>query len=357
MAITLVTGLPGHGKTLYTLARYKEEAEKDQRPVFHNGIKDLNIPGWQEWDVNNWQDLPAGALLIVDECQFIFPVRGRGQPPEFIEKLATHRHLGIDFVIITQNPMLIDPFVRRLIDRHFHVVRKFGTHFATIHEFANGCRDNVHNNRKDSIRHEWKYPKHVFEWYKSAEQHTVKRRIPARVFVLLAVPIVFAGLVFTAYNRLNPESQKERAEQQVGVTSKDPASAGSTVPGTDPGAVPSTGGTSPVGGMTVDQYVASYTPRVPDLPHTSPAYDELTKPKLVPYPAACIASRSRCACYTQQATLMPTSDHLCRQIVEKGFFIAWDNNPTVPVDAATSAGPSAVVPNGPDSNPQPSRVL
>ncbi len=224
MAITLVTGLPGHGKTLYTLARYKEEAEKDQRPVFHNGIKDLNIPGWQEWDVNNWQDLPAGALLIVDECQFIFPVRGRGQPPEFIEKLATHRHLGIDFVIITQNPMLIDPFVRRLIDRHFHVVRKFGTHFATIHEFANGCRDNVHNNRKDSIRHEWKYPKHVFEWYKSAEQHTVKRRIPARVFVLLAVPIVFAGLVFTAYHRLNPESQKERAEQQSGVTSKDPAS-------------------------------------------------------------------------------------------------------------------------------------
>lgn len=342
MAITLVTGLPGHGKTLYTLARWKEEAEKDQRPVFHNGIKDLNIPGWQEWDVNNWQDLPAGALLVVDECQFVFPVRGRGQPPEFIEKLATHRHLGIDFVIITQNPMLIDPFVRRLIDRHFHVVRKFGTHFATIHEFANGCRDNVHNNRKDSIRHEWKYPKQVFEWYKSAEQHTVKRRIPARVFVLLAVPVVFVGLVFVAYQRLNPDAQKERVELATGAP---PGSVAGAPPGTAP-ALPPAGASSPVG-MTVDQYIAAHTPRVPDLPHTAPAYDDLTKPKLVPYPAACIASQSRCACYTQQATLMPTSDDLCRQIVEKGYFVAWDNAPAVPVDAAS--GPAAVLPNGAES--------
>jgi len=45
MPITLVTGLPGHGKTLYTLARWKPEAEKSGRPVFHNSIPGLSIPG------------------------------------------------------------------------------------------------------------------------------------------------------------------------------------------------------------------------------------------------------------------------------------------------------------------------
>jgi len=53
MPITLITGLPGHGKTLYTLARFKEEAEKAGRPVFHNGINGLNILGWQVWDPEN----------------------------------------------------------------------------------------------------------------------------------------------------------------------------------------------------------------------------------------------------------------------------------------------------------------
>ena len=147
MPITLVTGLPGHGKTLYSLARWKEEAEKDNRPVFHNGIKGLNLPGWQTWEPDNWEQLPPNALMVIDECQKAFPVRGRGQPPAWIENLSTHRHLGVDFVVITQNPMLMDSFVRRLVDRHFHIVRKFGTHFVTIHEFVNGCKENVDKSR------------------------------------------------------------------------------------------------------------------------------------------------------------------------------------------------------------------
>lgn len=78
--------------------------------------------------MQKWQELPAGALMIVDEAQFPFKVTGRGQTPEWVEKLATHRHLGLDFVLITQNPMLLDTFPRKLVDRHFHVIRKFGTH-------------------------------------------------------------------------------------------------------------------------------------------------------------------------------------------------------------------------------------
>lgn len=320
MPITLVTGLPGHGKTLYTLARWKSEAEKDGRPVFHNGIRGLKVPGWQEWKPEEWEQLPSGALLVIDECQFVFPVRGRGQPPEWIEKLATHRHLGLDFVIITQNPMLMDPFVRRLVDRHFHVVRKFGTHFATIHEFVNGCNDNVHKSRKDAIRHEWRYPKDVFEWYESAEVHTVKRRLPAKFWVLLASPLVFAALAYTAYTRLNPDAQVKRAEESIGVQGGPKLSDGSSAPGQHSAAVPKP--------MTREEYLAAYTPRLPGFPHTAPVYDDVTKPTQAPYPAACISSAKKCECYSDQGTQLMMDDHTCRSIAKGGFYKNWGGEPT-----------------------------
>lgn len=316
MPITLVTGLPGHGKTLYTLARFKDEAEKAGRRVFYSGIPDLKVPGWEEFDVEKWEDLPAGSLCILDEAQFKFPTRGRGTPPPHVEKLATHRHLGLDFVLITQNPMLIDSFVRRLVDRHFHVVRKFGTHFATIHEFVNGAKDNVEKSREGSIRHEWRYPKDVFEWYKSAEVHTVKRRIPAKVWVLATIPVVLAGTIWFAWQRLNPDSVAERTTGAEAISQAE--GPGIRQPGTEPSVAVSTFDL-----VSPGQYLQARMPRFAGLPHTAPIYDELTKPSVVPVPAACVSNGDRCQCYTQQATKLSVPDDVCRQIVLGGYFVDW----------------------------------
>lgn len=314
MPITLVTGLPGHGKTLYTLARWKDEAAKAGRPVFHNDIKGLNIPGWQVWDTKDWQNLVAGSIMVIDEAQFAFPVRGRGEPPEHVAKLAVHRHLGIDIIVITQNPMLLDSFVRRLVDRHFHVVRKFGTHNATVHEYPNGVKENVATSREGSIRHEWRYPKDVFSLYQSAEMHTVKRRIPMRVWLLLALPVVLAGLIAFIYWRMKPENVQKRMDEQVGITTPRQGAGGAQMAQQQKAAV-----LSPL------EYAEAYQPRVEGLPHTAPAYDKVTEPKEAPYPAACLASTKRCHCYSQQGTKLATPDSLCRQIADGGFFIAWTN--------------------------------
>lgn len=328
MPITMVTGLPGHGKTLYSLSRWKPEAEKEGRPVFHNNIPGLNIPGWQVWDVQKWEELPAGAILVVDEAQFAFPVTGRGQTPQWVQNLATHRHKGVDLVVITQDPMLVDPFVRRLVDRHFHVVRKFGTKWATIHEFANGVRDNVSKNRKDSIRHEWRYQKEVYSWYKSSELHTVKRRIPMRVWLgvgMIPLFLVFAGI---AYYRLKPENA---ARLISGNSDQVETKQGTSLPGQS-GVPPGRRDQA----LSPLEYAAAYQPRVSGLAHTAPVYDEVTKPVQAPYPAACVSMRSVCRCYTQQGTRLDTGDEICKQIVAGGFFVAW-NQPVaqaVPTQAA-----------------------
>jgi len=319
MPIVAVTGLPGHGKTLFTISRWKEIGEKDGRPIFYNGIKGLTL-AWQEWEVEKWQDLPPGAIFIIDEAQLRLKVHGRGQLPEWIEHLSVHRHGGIDIVLITQNPMMLDPFVRRLVDRHFHVSRKFGMQRAVVHEFPTGINENVAKVRAGSIRHDWKYPREAYAWYKSAELHTVERRIPLKIWLGLGAAVGGVVLIGVSAYLMQPKRVAHAEE---------PASAHSQANDLSPGAGGASPGAPGQAGrqqMTPAEYVAAYTPRLEGLPHTAPIYDGVTQPQQAPYPAACLSSAKRCQCYTQQGTRMDMQEALCRRLADGGFFMAWAPN-------------------------------
>lgn len=333
MPITLITGLPGHGKTLYALSRYRHIHEAppkgEARPVFHasgqsdkakrseiHGIPDLALP-WDAIDPLQWAQCPANSVVVIDEAQFVFgPRAGRSEPPEYVAQLATHRHLGVDLVLITQHPKLLDPFVLRLVDRHFHVIRKFGTAWATVHEFANGVRETVDRSRKDSIRHDWRYPKDVFSLYKSAEVHTVKARIPAKVFVMLGmIPLAIGFGLYAAY-RLNPANAAHSAKPGTGQSGSDQAaSAPGAASAGAPGQRPSSAGV----------WASSLTPRVAGLPHTAPAYDRLTVPVEAPYPAYCVdlGPHYQCKCYSQRGTNLDAPRATCESIAKGGFFAYW----------------------------------
>lgn len=100
--------------------------------------------------------------------------------------------------------------------------------------------------------------------------------------------------------------------------------------------------------MTTMEYVASYAPRIEGLTHTAPRYDEITKPTEAPYPAACIATKRECKCYTQQGTRLDTPGDLCRQIVAAGFFMEWESNKA----KSGLTGGDQVKPIGPEPNAQ-----
>lgn len=320
--IVLVTGLPGAGKTLFTLDWVKQKSEKELRPVFYARIRGLKIPGWQLIDPYKWMDCPANSIIVVDECQqaedptdpkspTLFGVRQRGAtPPAWAAALEVHRHRGVDLVIITQDPMLLDAHDRKLVGLHFHVKRTFGLQRATVHEF-NGCRPNVAQSQSGSVRREWSYPKDVFEYYESAEVHTVKARVPPRVFLFLALPFLIVGVCWYAYVRfLDPNKVVE------------------PVPGSLAALTSSAAASSPAAAavnapMSAAQYLARYDARVEGLDYTAPAYDDLTKPVVAPFPAACVAAGDRCVCYSQQATVLEVGPDLCRSIVQRGFFVAW----------------------------------
>lgn len=307
--ITLITGQPGAGKTLFGLTFVRELAAKEKRPVYYSGIKDLKLAWLGLENAEEWFKVPQGSIVVIDEAQRIFRPRGAGAVvPKHVSELETHRHHGIDIFIITQHPMLVDTNVRRLVGRHFHVVRSFGLKRATVHEWGE-VKEQCDKSREGSIRHEWSYPRDVFALYHSAEVHTHKARVPARVFVLLALPLLLAGLVWVVVKwwqqsgsahpdkALEAKAATKAAATQVRVAS---------------------------GKLSAAEWVAEQQPRVPGLAYTAPVYDDVTKPVRAPYPAACIAFKARCGCYSEQGTRLDMPEQLCRQIVERGFYVAWE---------------------------------
>lgn len=331
MTIELQTGLPGACKTQYTLWRIEAQRKKTGRPVFYSGIPidPEKLPDWQPVDAKEWHKCPPESIVVIDEAQRLFRPRPNGSAvPAYEEALETHRHGGIDLVLITQKPRLVSIGVRELVGRHLHAVRHFGMERSTIHEWAE-CKLNT-SSRADSIKHQFKFKPEVFGWYKSAEVHTVERKIPFKVWLLVSMPVLLLALSFWLWRFLAHKSEANHAAQTTATAAAVPAAAQPA---------------GPAGGhggehLTVRDYLASYAARVPGLAFTAPAYDEVTKPVRAPYPAACVASANRCQCYSQQATKLDVSVMLCRRISAGGFFMAWDEKKP---DAAISSGSGQTV--------------
>lgn len=220
--IYLITGVPGSGKTLYAVSTLvqklasetlKKRGKEIQRRIVVDGVPDLIIPHERMAEVDdqtmsaegdsilNWPTwCRPGDILVVDEVQRYWRPRGMGtKPPDMIKALETHRHLGVDFVIITQNPMLIDQNVRRLVGRHQHIRRLFGMQRAVIYDW-DGCSMDVHRTKSATVTM-WAYPKSAYSLYKSSELHTKQRqKIPPWLIVPvlgLALGIAVAPTAFS----------------------------------------------------------------------------------------------------------------------------------------------------------------
>lgn len=326
MAITLITGLPGHGKGLYSLDIVNKLEKSSGRPVYYHNVKDLNLK-WHQLDKpQEWVNCPEGSIILLDEAWQSFPLRPNAQiPPDFVAQLATHRHKGYDIFIVTQQPTQLDTFVRKLIDKHFHVVRKFGAESANVHEFV-GLNSDPQKSRKNSIKHSYKYNKQIYNWYKSAEVHTVQTNRPMRIYFLwFGVPLLLAASFYFVNQKLNPVT----GDIATGMKEQFVLERGAIDP------LPNENPQQQQQQRPVLNYVEAHTAELVDFPHTAPAFVEVTKPVVAPYPAACVIMRSAgCRCYTQQGTRLDTSKDVCMQIVERGFFIEWEQK--APVQSQTA---------------------
>ncbi|MFT3717219.1 zonular occludens toxin domain-containing protein [Pseudorhodoferax sp.] len=204
--ITVITGQPGAGKTalcverfLMTLAAkgYEEKAiDPDGNEVTvrrriltnvngllldHEKIDDALLATWHEW-------VKPGDLIVFDEVQKPWPytVMNKAQD-KCITELETHRHYGIDFILMTQHPMLCNSAVHRLAGQHLHVRKLGNSRFATVYEWDGVSRTLSY--KAAFAKKPWRRGKEVEKTYKSSSLHTRQRR---------AVPTVLFGVLFAA---------------------------------------------------------------------------------------------------------------------------------------------------------------
>ncbi|GLX85845.1 hypothetical protein tloyanaT_20970 [Thalassotalea loyana] len=359
--IYLVTGKPGNGKTLNTIKEiyenyictrkltFKEKLlwnikgvfpkpDENHRPVFYYNINQLDhdvIPfkPTTEEAIRDWKKFPKDAIIIVDECQEIFRARTntRETIPEFITDLERHRHYGLDFFLITQNPTMIDTHVRKLTYRHINYYRPRGGKLVVRAE-----SDTVFNpdNRKevgDLSSKAFRLPSKYFKVYKSAEVHTHKFKMPKQVYVLLAVLVGIYFLVDYLYNLMSSQDLRKKNTSNTDTTKSSNVIGGNSdvTNAVKNGTVDTTKMMIGRGReyMSEEEYFEIHKPRIAGLPHTAPIYDNVNSPKLSPKPKSCgfieYDGKSDCFCYTEQMTrITGMSDSQCMYIVKNGLFDA-----------------------------------
>jgi zona occludens toxin len=330
-SITLITGVPGNGKTLRAVW-YIREAVKAGEQVYVCNLNGLNIDGAMPFeDPWKWEELPAGSILVVDEAQKFWRAgvtetvndARTGKPekivPRNIQAMETIRHVGIRLIILTQSPSLIHLNIRQLVGLHEHLVRENGKQLATVYR-ASKVIDNVRSPRALLAEdHEsWAFPADCYGLYKSAEVHTVKRTISSKMKRGLMLACVAAALLGYAYwNGKNLFGKKD--EPQAGAAAA-PAQAG---------AMAATGAPAKDGSVVKYDsplaYAKAHLPRFNSMPWTAEVYDQrptTADPQLFcmsSMPSAEEGGEPSCTCLTEQGTRYEMSQPECRRVARHGL--------------------------------------
>lgn len=291
--ITVITGTPGAGKTLYAIeklllpllgktvkGRADDGSEVEYPRTIYTNINGLLIDhelingsdnqGLQDW--HKWAK--PGSVIVFDEVQKVWPPRANGSKvPDHVQELDTHRHKGVDFILITQSVMNVDRHIHALGGRHLHVRRVGNMKAAVVYEWDHVSKSLMYS--KSISKSPWRYSSKVFKLYKSSELHTKQpRKVPTLIwFVLMGVITLMAGgpMYFERMkSRLNPDVQAQNVANQKPAKSE-------------------IGGSEPKQADTV-----------PVVAVVSAAEPEKPLPKLV----GCVRSKARCSCYDDAGQVM-----------------------------------------------------
>lgn len=310
--IELRTGLPGACKTLSTVEALSKLLERfdahpdEARPVFVHNIRDLALPhaalpllevthdtpGYESLQrglvrrVPDWDAIPDGSLVIVDEAQDLFPPRSsQSQALPYIAWLNTHRHHGVDLWVNTQHPKLIDFSLRALVGKHQHFRRLFGRQVSAVYEW-DGCSDNL-GGMKDAVMSKYFFPKKAFQWYKSAEVHTKQTfRLPRWLLIPVAGVALGVYAVPHAYTVLTGTMHGKGAA----------LSAATAAQGGKGGAI------APTASASASHVVASVPPVAPASVPVA-----LAKPRIV----GCIIMGPRCECFGEDGLRVDVEPAAC----------------------------------------------
>ncbi|MFV2028594.1 zonular occludens toxin domain-containing protein [Neisseria sp. S1] len=254
--------------------------------------------------------VPEGAILIVDEAHYCYPVRPAGRPvPPYIQELTELRHHGHTVILMTQHPSQLDVFVRNLVSKHIHLERKS---IGMKQYWWYKCVTSLDNpaGLSGTESSSWKPPKAAFQYYKSSSQHQkFKKNIPKP---LIALFVILPFLLWKAYGVY--QSYSAAVSPPVVSAVEQPSNLDTAA------AVQNQQDTSSAS-FDADLKPVDFVPTLAEKPESKPIYNQVRQVKTFERLAACIlGGESGCTCYSDQATpLKEVNDAMCRDYAVNGL--------------------------------------
>ena len=318
MTIIVLTATPGCGKTNHAVWSYIKPAVEAGRVVYVCGVPDLklmhiklSIPKLNTWAERTPLDpeepegkqklnnILEGSLIVVDEAAYPWPAVDLKDPPEYIKYLSQHRKHGLDFLVITQSPKFVHPFVLENADRHIHLSQEWSG--SKSYEWPEYCANpKLKTNKQNAVKKPYRLIKEAFPLYYSASLHVEKpkRAIPkmvyAAIFLLFAVP---AMAMFT-YGRVT-----ERLESPIASTEAEKNTIAKQGADTQPASV-----------IPASQPVIA-------LPNTKQSLSMLSDAVDWSQVAACVANKTNCVCYGHQAQRLNIVPDTCNAAINYGWIV------------------------------------
>lgn len=276
MAINIIVGRPGSGKSYESVVYHVIPAIKQGRKVVTN--LPLNVDHFKQVFGDEVQDLidiradsfekhsgvlrpfskpehftdedwvnekGQGPLFVIDECHFIYPTTGRGKQAheDLLDCLAyfsTHRHMGHDIVLMTQSLGKINKDLRDMIEVQYAVSKH--TAAGSQKSYTQNVLDGAAGRPKVVDTKVRFYKKEFFPFYTShtlssssvdeAKSADIKPFWKSWVFVVLVPVLIFifykvsqGGLnVFSESETQTPAPQPPSSMTQPVILKEKPAS-------------------------------------------------------------------------------------------------------------------------------------
>lgn len=314
MSITLVTGKPGTGKTVFAISTFLKQNLEKNRIVYTLGIPDLKFPHIEltKDDLNKWNErepiegrpgvyelitLQEDSLVIIDEAADVWPSVHLKVIPEFLQYLRKHRKHALDFLLITQDPHFLHPHVLLNVDRHIHLMTDWrGT---KSYEWPEFCQNPIlPSNQNRAVSKSYKLDKTVFSQFYSATKHLdkPKRAIPKMVFFAIAMLFIIPAFATYAYQHIigKVDSYTVTAEKPITDITNETISTVTAIQ-------ESTG-----------QQTTSYSS-----PSLSMVSDSVDWSQV----AACLSNKTNCVCYGHQAQRLNITPDTCNSAILYGWVI------------------------------------
>jgi len=331
----------------------KFQGFKPVRTIYTN-IADLKLVQCRPLPPDcDWRKTPQGSYFVIDEAQLIpiFSDETTKADP-IVKELTIHRHKGYDFLFITQEPSFVHKYIRKLASMHIHLVNIFGweqsmrMEWSVVQDSPNAIKSIA---RAENISR-WRFPKHVYNLYKSSTMHTRKKRIPKKIVICLVLAVLFFIIAMfllsgTGKNPLvstftgDKASSTSQESKKNESTSKQPDKS-------NPNQLPASSPTDPTQVQNQNENPAS-APVVDFVSSSEPTYEVSDpfafKPNITPNVvnsrtfSGCFCTKNSCSAYDQQGTKIDGIDKkVCKDLMHDSsrrpfdYFNAKTNQQTSP---------------------------